>query len=1049
MEATRTGRGDTSLLHGLFERQVDRTPTAPALVTERQRLTYGELDERAEGLAATLRERGIGPGMRVALLAERSVELVVGLLGVLKAGAAYVPLDPSHPAERLALILGQSRPALLLTQPGTEKLLPGYTAQRLVLGEEEPVPSEHAAQPLSSEHAAYIIFTSGSSGQPKGVVVSHRAAVHSTVDRLEYYRPLTGSMMVTSPAFDASVGVIFGTLCAGGKLVLPAKGNEQDPALLARLLEQEQLSHWLGSPMLLRSVLETARPGQLDALRGMIVGGEVCPPGLVALGARMAPNAVLYNEYGPTEATVWCSVYRVPPGFSDGSVPIGRALPSRRLAVLDARLHPVPQGEEGELFVGGEALALGYLDSPELTAERFIPDPFGPPGARLYRTGDRVRERADGNLEFLGRVDEQVKIRGYRVEPGEVEAVLAGHEAVREAVVTVQKGPDGAPRLVGYVVLRKEQTFTVSDLRDWLGRTLPRHLQPSALMELNALPLGPTGKIDRKQLPPPPRERPTLSTPFVAPVTPAERNLARIWERVLGVEGIGAEDDFFELGGDSIAVLRVQSSAREAGLSVPAHLLFAHPVLSELARHIEAPEAAPSERPVTDLPSLPAEVIASLPVSPEQLEAVYPLTPMQQGLLFHTMEDPERGAYALLVRFELRGHIDEAALRQAWERVVQRHPVLRTSIHSDDDLIQVVHREVPPTPWRHEDLTGLPAHEQQRILERLSPYEEPIDVSEVPSCRIHTHRLGPERLSVAITLHHLFLDGWAFPRVLGDWLALYQGHLSGQEPVLSDPPSFESFVRWLQARDRAETERFWRERLKGLKPRHPGPAPLGDESSHGLEQVCLNEEETQALQQLASRLSVTLSTVVQGAWALWLAASRDELDVVFGVVVSGRMGGLEGMEEIVGPLFNTLPVRWTLSPSESMASTLQRAQAAQRELHRFEHSSLADVQRWSGLGGALMDTLVDFENFPRGLMAGARFPLFEVTPVHAKGRISFPMGLSVVPGPRLALRLAYEGFTGAQAQRALREAVTLLRSIAAAPERTVGELLSGFHGVSG
>jgi hypothetical protein len=293
-----------------------------------------------------------------------------------------------------------------------------------------------------------------------------------------------------------------------------------------------------------------------------------------------------------------------------------------------------------------------------------------------------------------------------------------------------------------------------------------------------------------------------------------------------------------------------------------------------------------------------------------------------------------------------------------------------------------------------------------------------------------------------VTLHHLFLDGWAFPLVLGDWLALYDGLLAGQEPVLPPPPSFESFVQWLQTRDSAEAERFWRERLKGLRPRRPGPAPQGSDVDHGLEQALLGEEETQALQQLASRLTVTLSTVVQGAWALWLAASRDELDVVFGVVVSGRMGALEGMERIVGPLFNTLPARWTLTPSESMASTLQRAQAAQRELHRFEHSSLADVQRWSGLGGALMDTLVDFENFPPGVAAGARFAHFEVTPVQAHGRISFPLGLSVVPGPRLALRLAHEGFTDSQARRTLQQVVTLLRAIATHPERTVGELLS-------
>ncbi|HEX8559857.1 MAG TPA: amino acid adenylation domain-containing protein [Pyrinomonadaceae bacterium] len=580
--------------HELFEAQAGRTPEAEAVVCGAQRLSYRELNERANQCARLLRSLGAGPEAPVGICVERSAEMVVGLLGILKAGAAYVPISPGSPPERLGAMLEGAGVGLLLTQRRLAASLPAGVARVVRLdgdrGLFERESGDNLARAADPGNLAYVIHTSGSTGSPKGVAVTHRNLVHSTSARFVYYdEPVRGFMLVSPFVFDSSVAGIFWTLCRGGRLVLPAEEFQRDLNEFAALIEREGVSHLLCLPSLYALLLRQAAPaGRLGGLRSVIVAGEPCPPELPARHFEALPGAALFNEYGPTEGTVWASVYECAPRPYETSVPIGRPAPNVQVYVLDDVGGPAPVGVAGELYLGGEGLARGYLRRPALTAERFVPHPFSrEPGARLYRTGDVARRRADGDLEFLGRRDEQVKVRGHRIELGEVEAALAAHPSVREAVVALGAEAAGDARLVGYVTAAAAEAPTADELRDFLRERLPEYMLPSAFVVLDALPLTASGKPDRRALPAPGPSRPALAAPYAAPQTPLEKAIAEVWREFLRLESIGVNDNFFELGGHSLMLVLVQERLREShGRDVPVADLFRFPTVRALSLHL-------------------------------------------------------------------------------------------------------------------------------------------------------------------------------------------------------------------------------------------------------------------------------------------------------------------------------------------------------------------------------------------------------------------------------------------------------------------------------
>jgi amino acid adenylation domain-containing protein len=580
-------------IHELFEAQAELTPDATAVRFEDEQLSYRELNARANQLASYLRKLGARAETRVGICVERSAEMLVGLLGILKAGAAYVPLSPAYPHERLSFIVADAEVELFLTQQRLLKNLPEVSARIISLdGEHESIsrePVENLKSAASADNPAYVIYTSGSTGVPKGVEITHRSLVHSTTARLSYYRERVECFLLVSPfVFDSSVAGIFWTLCQGGTLAMLPEDSLQDPARLVATIARQRVSHVLCLPSLYSLMLERATNAQLKNLRSVIVAGEACPVELVRRHYELLPHAALFNEYGPTEATVWSAVYECDLHTIKTHIPIGRPIQNMQAYVLDEHQQPVPIGVAGELYIGGEGLARGYLRRPELTAEKFIPHPFGErSGARLYRTGDRVRFRRDGHMEFLGRADEQLKIRGYRIEPGEIEFALKACPAVSEAVVIAGDDVVEGKRLIGYVVPGKHTSPTTNELRDFLKERLPEHMIPGVFVFLEQMPRTASGKPDRRALPAPGAARPALAAPYVAPRNELEREIAAIWREALQLKRVGVHDNFFDLGGHSLLIIRVHGKLLdkiEKEFSVVE--LFRYPTVESLARHL-------------------------------------------------------------------------------------------------------------------------------------------------------------------------------------------------------------------------------------------------------------------------------------------------------------------------------------------------------------------------------------------------------------------------------------------------------------------------------
>ena len=576
-------------VHHLIEAQAVRTPTSVAVVDAGRSLTYAELDARAERLAGHLRTLGVGPEVVVGLCVERSAEMVVALLGILKAGGAYLPLDPAYPAERLSFMLDDSGASVVVTEEGLLAWLPTAHASVVCLDRDRAVidaePARGPGGRFDPEQVAYLIYTSGSTGVPKGVQVPHRAMVNFLTTMAD--RPGLGAgdvlVAVTTLSFDIAGLELYLPLTVGARLVVAAGDVAAAPGPLAELMDASAVTVMQATPATWRMLIDAGWPGR-PGLK-VLCGGEALPVALA--GALLDRGVELWNMYGPTETTVWSMTLRVTTPRQ--ALSIGRPIANTTIHILDPSLRPVAIGDEGELHIGGAGLARGYLGRPELTAERFIAHPFDPtPGARIYKTGDLARWAPDGTVEFLGRLDHQVKIRGFRIELGEVEAALDAQPGVRAAVVTAAADASGGSRLVAYVVPESPPP-TVTELRHRLSQKLPAHMVPSAFVTLDAFPLTPNGKVDRKALPPPVGSRPDLASAFVAPRTQLERTLAAIWSDVLGVDPVGVEDDFFELGGHSLLSLRVIASVNDeldAELTIGA--VYEAPTVAELAARVAA-----------------------------------------------------------------------------------------------------------------------------------------------------------------------------------------------------------------------------------------------------------------------------------------------------------------------------------------------------------------------------------------------------------------------------------------------------------------------------
>lgn len=904
LNKTATQYAAPDLLHALFEEQAAKQPEAIAVEFGAQRLTYAELNCRANQLAHRLRREGIVPDAPVGLYIGRSLEAVIGMLGILKAGGAYLPLDPTYPTERLAFMLEDTAAPLVLTVRSHAATLPQSKASVLLLDDAATYadcPTDNPAPTNSPDSLAYIIFTSGSTGQPKGVMVSHRNAVHSTLTRWQHYDVRCESFLLSSSfAFDSSVAGLFWTLSQGGRLCLPGDNDVQDVDAMGRLIDTYRATHVLMLSSFYSQLLETQPAARLASLKCVIVAGEACMATVAVRHRAACPQAQLYNEYGPTEASVWCTLYKSENEDEEqsGVLPIGKAIVNMRVYVLDKQLAQVPQGIAGEIHIGGAGIVRGYLQRPALTAERFVPDPFGPAGARLYRTGDIGRFDATGNLEFLGRVDHQVKIRGFRIELGEIEARLTEHPAVREAAVIARADKHGDTRLIAYLVARGTCP-AIPLLQQHLKQHLPEHMVPAAFVVLDALPLTPNGKLDRAALPEPEQGS---RRACIAPRNETETLLAQIWSEVLNAERVGIDDDFFALGGHSLVATKLVSRVRSLmGRDVSVRSVFQHARLADFARHV-------LEQASND--TLP-------PLTPAPRNRSLPLSFSQQRLWQFDRQHPHSIVYNVPSAVRVLGQLDLDAMQRAFDELIRRHEVLRTTFEYDESAgmpVQIIH-PAAPVALAVDGLAHLDVDEREAVVLRLLSAEEhtPFDLVRGPLMRAGLIRES-ERVHVLwITLHHIVSDRWSMQVLVRELGALYEAFSAGKPSPLPEPAiQYADFAVWqrqyLQGEVLQRQLDFWKTQLRSDQPplQLPGMQPRPALQSHrgdtyGFE---IGRDLAERIHALCRSQGATLFMTMLAAFKALLAIQSGQRDVPVGILLANR-NRLE-LEGLTGCLINML-----------------------------------------------------------------------------------------------------------------------------------------------
>jgi amino acid adenylation domain-containing protein len=917
-------------LHHQFEAQVAQSPDAIALTFAEQAVSYGELNRRANQLAHCLQSLGVGPETRVGLCVERSPEMMIGVLGILKAGGSYVPLDTAHPSARLTYMLTDAEASVLVTQQGLAAHFAGTEVQSICLDSQWPVvASFDATNPrveVTLQNLAYVIYTSGSTGKPKGVPISHANVSRLFVATQPWFNFDAQDVwtLFHSYAFDFSVWEMWGALLYGGRLVVVPYWVSRSPDAFYDLLRREQVTVLNQTPSAFRQLIqamEAAVPDENEFdLRYVIFGGEALElsslrPWFEHYGDV---NPQLVNMYGITETTVHVT-YRplsaADVGQGQGS-PIGQTIPDLGVCLLDEYLNLVPIGVPGEVYVAGDGLSRGYLDRPALAASRFMPHPFSTqPGARLYRTGDQARYLPDGQLEFFGRIDSQVQLRGFRVELGEIEAVLAGHEAISHAVVIFQQKPD--QRLIAYTVSLAGQSYNVTELRSFLKTKLPDYMIPAVFVPLDAIPLTPNGKVDYHALPLPDAGRPEFAERYVAPQTAMEKDLTQIWREVLGINQIGVHDNFFALGGDSIRSVRIVALAKEKGYRFSLQQLFQHQTIRELAIQLDVQEGVVSGTTRCAPFSLISEADrCQLP--PDVVDA-YPLAVLQAAMLYHMGLSVETPIYHNVDSFAIRAPFDEAALREATRRAVAGHPILRTSFDMStfSQPLQLVH-ETAELSIQVIDLCHLSPEEKSRRLDAAIAREkqERFDLSRAPLIRFHVHRLTDELFQFTLAECHAIFDGWSLTSTLAEIFNTYSALLAGRNPPLQPPPAttYRDFIRLEQeAIKSVEHRAFWQSQLAGFTPlRLPRWPQVSAQSTAPQEPRILSKglpippSLFNDLQALARANSVPLKSVFLAAHVKVMSLVSGQTDLLLGLLTNGRPEEKDG-EQIRGLFLNTVP----------------------------------------------------------------------------------------------------------------------------------------------
>lgn len=1052
---------NTVSLHDEIEQQVERTPDAIALTVGQERLTYRELNHRANQMAHYLRDhylpgRAIQSESRIGLCLDRSADLVVALLAVLKMGCTYVPLDPAYPSQRLAWMVEDAQVSLILTHSSVlsdlELAVPQLGTTAVCLDRVKAAIADcrdHNPSPvIDPEHLAYILYTSGSTGRPKGVQIPHRAVVNFLTAMQSSLRLMTDDVMlsVTSLSFDIAVLELLLPLTVGAQVILASRDICADGTQLAALAAEATVMQ--ATPATWRLLL--AAQWQGNSKLQILCGGESLPRELAV--ALMSRGRCLWNLYGPTETTIWSTCHRVEAG---DSVPIGQPIANTQVHVLDAEQQPVPIGVAGELYIGGDGIARGYFNRPALTASAFVPDPFSAaPGRQLYRTGDRVRHRPDGTLEFLGRQDSQVKVRGHRIELGEVEAHLQQHPHVDQAVVIARTDGAGEQSLVAYGVLASGCSLSIQALRQFLRQHLPEFMLPSAWVALPALPLTPNGKIDRRTLPAPTSDRDAAPTIEQLPQTPTEQQLATLWRDVLSVNVVGLHDNFFDLGGHSLLATQLLSRIRATfETELPLRYLFEEPTLAAQAARLDSMGQQSHKDALLQGDDM-VPVLQHRPITDD-----IPLSFAQERLWLVDQLHPGGVAYNESAAVRLEGNLDLSAFHRALMALIARHEILRTALVEKQGrpiqtIFPTVEMALPVV-----DLQGLSPDQQAIEIHRLAIAESrhSFILTQPPLLRSTVIWLSDRQVVMLFTLHHLIFDGWSAGVLLQELATLYSLYTAGDEvpsaALLPDLPiQYADFTLWQRqwlTGDRLESQlSYWRRQLGGQLPTLPlpfdYPRPAVSNLAGRTLNVSLPLSLLETLQNLSQRQGVTLFMTLLAAFQSMLYRITGQTDIIVGTDIANR--NRAELEGLIGFFVNLLVLRTDLNGNPSFHDLLQRVRKV--TLEAYEHQDLPfatlvdvlQVDRQAGIT-PLVPVLFVLQNAPTSPIT---LPQVTLTPLAMEDETAkFDLALFLRETPQeleVSWNYSTELFEAQTIERLAQNFSTLLQHLSTHPDALLDDL---------
>jgi amino acid adenylation domain-containing protein/non-ribosomal peptide synthase protein (TIGR01720 family) len=1087
-------------IHQLFEAQVEKTPDSIAVVFNEQKFTYQELNHRANKLAHYLHSLGVGTEVLVGICVERSWEMIVGLLAILKAGGAYVPLDPTYPQERLSFMLSDSQVQVLLTQ---EKFVAGFSecgVKTVCLDTWELLDCQSQENPtcdITAENLAYVIYTSGSTGTPKGVAVPHRAVnrlvCNTNYVQLDKNDACGGKLRIaqaSNASFDAATFEIWGALLHGAKLVIVPQNVVLSPQHFAKYIHKQRINVLFLTTALFNHLASTV-PQTFKDLQYLLFGGEAVDPKSVKAVLRNGAPQQLLHVYGPTESTTFSCWYRVQ-DVAEGAtnLPIGRPISNTKIYILDSKLQPVPIGTPGELYIGGDGLARGYLNRPDLTEEKFIPNPFRksrgagetalregfPPQAtanptgeqgsggvkedqscseRLYKTGDLARFLSDGNIEFLGRVDNQVKIRGFRIELGEIEALLSQHPNVGQAAVIAREDIPSDKRLVAYIALNQKPEANASTLKRFLEEKLPNYMVPAVFVILDSLPLTPNGKVDRKNLPVPDRSRPDLEETFIAPRNPIEEKLAVIWAELLALEQIGVNDNFFHLGGHSLIATQMLSRVREVfQVELSFHQIFENPSIGSLAQLITQghPEQQWQRLAIERIPH----------------EGLLPVSFAQERVYFIEQLAPESHAYQFQATLRFHGQLNVGVLQQCLNKIVLRHEIFRTTYPAvNGRLFQVIH------PHQSIDfiafaLESFPENEREAEAQKLieTEVQKPFDLNQLPLVRWVLFELSEREHLLLHIEHHMVHDGWSFNIFLGELIQLYQAFSLGHPSPLSEPLlQFADFAhwqrQWVKSQEAQAQLAYWQQKLSGSSPllELPYDRPRPTEQTYQGDQIRMELpiDLCESLRAFSRREGVTLFMTMLATFLVMLHRYSGQDDISVGTAVANRR--MREVEGLIGMMVNNLVLRTNLSGNPSFRELLSRVCQVTLEAYANEDlpfdkvvEVLKPIRNLSH--NPLFQVMFSFHDSPMPDLSRPGLDISLHEPIGNKSS-KFDLDFLVIPrfeqsvqkgsktgakGITLVLEFNSDLFDAATIQQMLEQYQQLLEGIVNNPEQQIGEL---------